>query len=67
MSVHCTVSHRYFAATLLKIQPLPEECLCTVRVGTMAFGFSVGYVVVANAVLSVLLSAGVTTPKPEVG
>ena len=45
----------------------PEECLCTVRVGTMAFGFSDGYVAVANAVLSALLSAGVMTPKPELG
>lgn len=49
------------------MQPLPEECLCTVRVGTMAFVFSVGYVVVANAVLSALLSAGVMAPKPELG
>lgn len=45
----------------------PEEGLCTARAGTRAFGFSAGYVVVANAMLSVLLSAGGTTPKPELG
>lgn len=31
----------------------------------MAFGFSEGYAVVANVVLSVLLSAGAITPKLE--
>lgn len=67
MPVYCIVSNRYLTTTLLKMQPLPEECLCTVRVGTMAFGFSDGYVAVANAVLSALLSAGVMTPKPELG
>lgn len=67
MCALCTVYVRCSAGTLLKIQPLPEECLCTARVGTMALGFSAGYVAVANTVVSVLLSAGVTTPKPELG
>lgn len=66
-SVYCIVYNRYLTATPLKMQPLPEECLCTVRVGTMAFALSDGYVAVANAELSALLSAGVMTPKPELG
>lgn len=43
------------------------ECLCTVWVGTMAFDFSEGYVADVNVLVSVLLSAGAITPKPELG